>query len=276
MSDLRLRARPVAEIVDAAFQLYRRDAAEYLLITALAYAPALVAQLLLLGASTEIASFSPTQGAVAFVLLVFSFFTFCVMWAALTLFASEVYLGRMPELGIVARAALGRLPAVLGSTIAFALVLALGAVPVALAVATANPVLIAFSVLLPLAWWLYAYARYFALLQIVVLERADVVTAFRRSALLSRNIKLHILLTMFLVFVIVGVLSFAVLIPATLFGSPVVAAVVQTCYVIAAYPLIGITQMVLYYDARIRAEGFDIEVMAQALGPAQTPERIAP
>ena len=43
MSDLRLRARSVTEIVDAAFQLYKRDALEYVLVTAVAYAPVVVA-----------------------------------------------------------------------------------------------------------------------------------------------------------------------------------------------------------------------------------------
>ena len=48
MSDLRLRARSVTEIVDAAFQLYRRDALEYVLVTAIAYAPLVLAQLVLM------------------------------------------------------------------------------------------------------------------------------------------------------------------------------------------------------------------------------------
>jgi hypothetical protein len=42
--------------------------------------------------------------------------------------------------------------------------------------------------------------------------------------------------------------------------------VLQTLYTVVAYPLVGITQMILYYDARIRAEGFDIEVMTGSLG----------
>jgi len=48
MSDLRLRPRSVTEIVDAAFQLYKRDALEYLLVTAVAYAPWVVAQLIVM------------------------------------------------------------------------------------------------------------------------------------------------------------------------------------------------------------------------------------
>jgi len=61
-------------------------------------------------------------------------------------------------------------------------------------------------------------------------------------------------------------LAFAVNIVASLFGSIAGMLIMQALYTVVAYPLIGITQMILYYDARIRAEGFDIEVMTGALG----------
>jgi hypothetical protein len=59
-------------------------------------------------------------------------------------------------------------------------------------------------------------------------------------------------------------------------GSKVSSLVLQTLYTIVAYPIIGITQMILYYDTRIRAEGFDIEVMAGALGAAPEPPGALP
>jgi hypothetical protein len=34
---------------------------------------------------------------------------------------------------------------------------------------------------------------------------------------------------------------------------------------IAAYPLFAITEMLLYYDARVRNEGYDIEMMTEGL-----------
>jgi len=34
---------------------------------------------------------------------------------------------------------------------------------------------------------------------------------------------------------------------------------------IIGYPLFAITEMLLYYDARVRNEGFDIEMMAEGL-----------
>ena len=43
--------------------------------------------------------------------------------------------------------------------------------------------------------------------------------------------------------------------------------VLSTLISIVVYPLVGITDALLYYDARIRREGFDIEMMAGATAP---------
>ena len=51
---LPLRPRSATEIVDAAFQLYRRDPMSYLLVSALCYAPVLVLQLVTQGVTTTI------------------------------------------------------------------------------------------------------------------------------------------------------------------------------------------------------------------------------
>ena len=44
------------------------------------------------------------------------------------------------------------------------------------------------------------------------------------------------------------------------------ASVVNAIFRIFVYPLIAIVQTLLYYDARIRKEGYDLELMAQDLG----------
>ena len=100
----------------------------------------------------------------------------------------------------------------------------------------------------------------------IVLENRSIVEAFTRSSLLSKDRKGHILLTLFLIFLIIWLFSLAIGVIALFAGNVAVTVVAQTLYTVVAYPLIGITQMILYYDARIRAEGFDIEVMAGSLG----------
>jgi len=61
------------------------------------------------------------------------------------------------------------------------------------------------------------------------------------------------------------VIYFAVVILAAATGSLVVSTVVTVAVSIIGYPLFAITEMLLYYDARVRNEGFDIEMMAEGL-----------
>jgi hypothetical protein len=257
MSDLRLRARSVSEIVDAAFQLYRRDAPQYMLVTAIAYAPWLVAQLLLVSAQNNAGALSTTATALGVVLGLGSWLAFSIMSAVIIRFGSEAYLGGRPDLASSVQQVLPRVPVIMAAAILLSFLLLLG-----------------FLVFFFGA--LYVLARYFAIFQAIVLEKAGLGEAFSRSSALSKGRKRHILNTLLLVFLIFFVLSIAVSMVAAMSSSQVIATVLQTLFTIVAYPLIGIAQMLLYYDARIRAEGFDIEVMAGSLQPLGHPEGLAP
>jgi hypothetical protein len=271
MSDLRLRARSVTEIVDAAFQLYKRDALEYVLVTGVAYAPLIVAQLVFLRGLTfanaqMLAGISPVT---SIALIVISVLAYALMSAALSRFSSDVYLERPTGLGQVIRDVLPLVPRLIGATIVFGLVIMLGFLAIMVGAIVGSLPVIFLGVLLSIFWAFYAIARFFAVSQLIVLENLGIVAAFTRSGMLSQNRKGHILLTLFLVFVIFIMLSFAVTMVAQVVGSIAASVVLQTLYTVVAYPLIGITQMILYYDARIRAEGFDIEVMTGALDTPQ-------
>jgi len=45
----------------------------------------------------------------------------------------------------------------------------------------------------------------------------------------------------------------------------VISTVLTVAASILAYPMFAITEMLLYYDARVRNEGYDIEMMAEGL-----------
>jgi hypothetical protein len=123
---------------------------------------------------------------------------------------------------------------------------------------------------------LYVMARYFAVATVVVLEGQGPVAAFGRSSELSSGRKGHILVTLVLVWVIYIVLSIGVSTVAQLALNRVLQLVVASAFSIVAYPVIGLTEMLLYYDARIRGEGFDLELMAEALDASPTPGGAAP
>ena len=267
MSDLRLRARSVTEIVDAAFQVYKRDAIEYVLVTAIAYAPLVVAQLIFIRGFTLAASSRiNVSSTTAIVLGLLGFFSYALMNAAISRFSSDVYLDRPTGLAMVIRSVVPTVPRLIGATILFALVVMLGFIPVLIGAAITSALLIFLGVVFSFFWVFYAFARFFAVFQIIVLENRGIITAFSRSGVLSRGRKGHIILTLMLVIVIFSVLSIAVTMVAALMGNAAGSVVLQSLYTVVAYPLIGITQMILYYDTRIRAEGFDIEVMTGALG----------
>ena len=59
-------------------------------------------------------------------------------------------------------------------------------------------------------------------------------------------------------------------------GNSVVSTVATAFYTILAYPVIAITECLLYYDARIQSEGLDIELMADELGSLPPTEPVGP
>jgi len=191
MSDLRLRPRSVTEIVDAAFQLYKRDALEYLLVTAVAYAPWVVAQLIVMRGLNLL---DPTRGlaSATWILGALGIFAYALMSAVLSRYSSDIYLDHPIGLGAAIRAVLPMVPRVIGATILFGLVLMLGLVPVLLGLALSNFGLIGVGVPLSIVWGVYALARFFAVFQIIVLENSGVIAAFARSGGLSRNRKGHV------------------------------------------------------------------------------------
>jgi len=114
---------------------------------------------------------------------------------------------------------------------------------------------------------LYVVTRYFATTQAVVLEQKGVGAAFARSSVLSNGLKRHVFNTMFLMWIIYFVVSMGATMLAMAGGERVVS-VVSALVTVVAYPVIAIGEVVLYYDTRIRQEGYDIEVMAGSVDRA--------
>jgi hypothetical protein len=232
--------------VDAAFQLYRRDAVTYLFVSALCYAPILVLQLVVLGPAVEIEQLERLTAAYTIVIAFGYWVSVSLMSAVIIRLSSEDYLGRRIEPPVAVRDALLRLPAVM---LAFLL----------------KYILLVIGMFLFLIGLLYMLARYFAITPAIMIEERGVFTSFGRSAVLSRGRKLHILGTLLLAFLIFIVIYFAVAIVAAATGSPVITTVLTTAASILLYPMFAITEMLLYYDARVRSEGYDIEMMAEGL-----------
>jgi hypothetical protein len=244
---LPLRPRSASEIVDAAFQLYRRDPLTYLLISALCYTPILVLQLVIIGPATRIEEQLTHLTAGFSIVMMFGYWiSLSLMSAVIVRLSSEDYLGRRLEPAVAVRDALLRLPAVMVGLLFKYILMGIGFIFFVVGA-------------------LYVMARLFAVTAGIVIEGRGVAGAFSRSGELSRGRKLHILGTSLLAFLIFFVVYFAIGIVAAMTGSMVISTILTVVVSIVAYPMFAIVEMLLYYDSRVRNEGYDIEMMAEAI-----------
>jgi hypothetical protein len=182
---------------------------------------------------------------------------FALMSAVLVVCASQAYLGEPVDVGVAVRQALPRLPFVL-----------LGAV--------CRYVLMFFGLFFFLVGAIYVAARFFAVTPVIVLEGKGIGTAFARSTVLSRGRKWHVFNTIGLASLIYWVLAFGVQMAAAIVGNLTVQALVGAAVTIMVYPVVAITEALLYYDTRIKSEGLDIELMTGALDDVAPREAATP
>ncbi|MEO6528775.1 MAG: hypothetical protein ABIP93_19315 [Gemmatimonadaceae bacterium] len=246
MASIALRPRSPSEIVDAAFQILRAHYPQFVMCSALAYLPWLIIQLIIASDPGLTARTSVLSGAL---LAVGAWLIFALMSAVIIVCASQAYLGDPVDVGLAVRQAIPRMPTVL-----------LGAV--------ARYLLMFAGFFLFIVGAAYVGARFFAVTPVIVLEKEGVSRAFSRSSLLSDGRKWHVTKTLGLVAIIYWVLAIGVQIAATLLGGAIVQAIVMAIYTIMVYPVVAITEALLYYDTRIKSEGLDIELMAGALDVA--------
>ncbi|HYD53783.1 MAG TPA: hypothetical protein VEA99_14195 [Gemmatimonadaceae bacterium] len=244
------RARSVTEIVDGAVQLYKRDALHYILIAAVASAPGVILQLVASGGTD--ATTGPTFGGMMFVALFISLLGSTLMSAVLVHFASAVYLGGEADVQRSLRVVVSRL----GSLVVNALV---------------KWPLIILGTMLLLAPGLYLFTRWFATTPTIVLEGRGPFAAFGRSSTLSKGRKRRVFGTLFLVYLLFWLGLFGLMSVTGGFGDDgsLLTQVLYAVYGAIVYPIVGIAEMLLYYDARIRAEAFDVEVLASGLPTAR-------
>ena len=112
---------------------------------------------------------------------------------------------------------------------------------------------------------IYLFAAWFAVPAVVVIERLGPMAALGRSADLSRDNKLRILGTLAVAWLIYLAVLYLVVIPTALSGSLIASTIGQLVVGAFVYPLIPAVTTVLYYDMRIRKEGYDIQLMSQSL-----------
>ena len=244
MSDIDIRARSATEIVDAAFSLYRQNIGDYVLVTALLSLPGVLLTLLVQGGRPVTSAADLWRMAPIYMT---SIVLSAIAKAVVMLIGSDVYLNRPESVARSLREVIPRIPA-----IAFALVLTM--------------VVYVISLILFVFPALYVAARFFAVAPAVVLERQGAFDAIGRSGELSDGHKWRILGVLVLTYGIFLTLNLGVTMLATSAGNQVASVIIGAIFGVVAGPIVNLAMMVLYYDIRIRKEGFDLEHLTRALG----------
>lgn len=244
MESVALRPRKATEIVDAAIEVYRRNPIHFLLLAAIVRVPWLIVQIVLVGGRNDPEAFMTSLmiGAGGLV-------TYFLTAGLVVHMASELYLGRETDSFETIRNVLPRTLEVFIASVIQSVAVVMGLL----------------LLLFPAVW---ITSVIFAVIPAIVIERKDVGTAFKRSADLSVGMKWHVLSVVGLVVIIRVIVEMGLGLIALLIPIAELRYVVLAAAGMLIYPLFGIAETLIYYDVRIRKEGFDIEMMAQQPAPA--------
>ena len=118
-----------------------------------------------------------------------------------------------------------------------------------------------------------AVARYYVVGPSIMIEGVGLMASLRRSRSLSAGHMKRIVGMLFLI-AIVGVVVYGTIYGVTqaLTKDRNVLNAVFGVLAIPLYPLVVSLMTLLYYDLRIRKEGYDIELMAQQIGDGGSPD----
>lgn len=244
------RPRSASEIIDAAVQLFRRDARTFLAIGAIVQIPLLLLRTTLLSVFGASPGGAPDNMLASSSLTLLEGLLLLFVTAALTVAADRAYMGA--HLGVRASFAEA------GSKF--------GAFFVASFLSTLLAVL---GVLLLIVGAFYFFAKYGLSPTVALLEARDGTNAMSRASKLTEGRKLHVLASVGTALLI----YFAVI-----FGAGALSAIIPTASAfmilgplveVFALPLIPIVSVVTYYDLRIRAEGYDIDLLERQASSAE-------
>jgi hypothetical protein len=264
----------VGEILDDSIELYRGNGRTILPLSAVVMLP--------MGVLSAVWSFQLTRDLQFFTdttfapdfggRLVVIGLAMAVVWAlgrsylcgAVSRLVSEWFLGRNPDRGAAHAFALRHLGRMLAAFVVYAVLLFLGLVPGVLALTA------------PFFFFVTVFAFVFV---VIVVEGTGVFAAFGRSWNLSKGFRWKILGTLLLVFLVKTVATYGLqalfLMVAAAIGF--LSGTAQTAIAVSSYlsqavalvlfaPLSWIATAVLYFDVRVRKEGFDLALEAQELG----------
>jgi hypothetical protein len=245
-----LRPLSLGEVLDVSFGLYRARFVPLLLI-------AVVCRLLpiLLAVYFEVSEPTPSQLWLRLLASLFSLVLVAIAVAASTFVVSDAYLGRETTASQALSSAMPLIWILVGISILSSLVIFLG--------------------LLLLIVPGFIFLAGFLLSPVVAVIEGPQTSrdAMRRSWELSQGYKSKILLTMLVALLLLLVPTIALGGIGGILGGgtgrplALIVIVIPLILQVFVYPFVYVVQTVLYYDLRVRKEGFDLELLATAMAP---------
>ena len=289
MPSIELRPRTGTEIVDAAFQLYRRHFTPLITISAVVLAPLIALSLFWTGGDQTVQAARPVA---MFSLLFLAWIFSTISEAAVVLAVSDSVLQGVVDVGSTLRRTLKRIMTLLiaawlkwfiimfgigiALTVAALAAAAIGGGALAAAGTTSGAaalgvVMLIVALVVGGGVGLFYYSCYFAVSPAVIIEGRGAGASLTRSRGLSKGLRRKILSTLGTPMLILSVLQFIIAAMAQAMPGPAaVGFLMQQAVTIVLSPIVAVIATLLYYDARIRNEGYDIEVMAAELGDPTT------
>jgi len=239
MPDLGLRPRSATELVDAAFQVYRRAPLQFMVALAVVYVPWLVIRLAF---DINIDPNVIPPASTIITIVVGSVAIYAVAGGVITTLTRDVYLDLPVSVPEAFRIVATRLVTLIVASVVVVLLMTIAGL----------------FFFFPL---LYVVARFAVVRQAIVLEDAGSGRALSRSSVLSVGLKWHILATLALIVLLLLAVNIGAGFLISIIPSRVIVNVLSTALSVVVGPILGIAETVLYYDLRIRREGFDVEYL---------------
>jgi len=271
---IEIRPRRATELVDASFQLLRRYYPQLVTVSAITMAPGVVMRILERDAMSDPQMMTANPGALFAVGLV-AILCVTVCDAVLTIAVSDGYLNGEIDLARAFSTGMRKIMAVFLASFFRGLLVGLAVIVagVGAVIITALKMPILFVLVVPLAIWLvfYVLIRTFAIIPVVVLENIGANSSMTRTLQLSNSSAAHIFYSLGLAFFLYFVFSGIISVLGMTALNPATAGIIGAVLIIPIYPLLTVVSTMLYYDLRIRKEGFDLEIMSRELGGSATP-----
>lgn len=255
-----LRPLSTSELLDRTFHLYRNH---FVLFVGIAALPQLIVLLLrFVAAGTAAAGGMITFSFVSIVAGLASFVAIEISHAATVIAVSDLHLDRAASIASSYSLAKGSLGRVIGISLAIGIAAGIGMI----------------FLIVP---GVYLYLMWSLAIPVTVLEGGGLNTTTNRSQSLTKGSRGRIFVICLLLIILTIVVSLIIEVPlellARIFGNPTL--VVSMAHALSAIgqfisaslvgPLVTIALTLIYYDQRVRKEGFDLQLMMAALQPGQ-------